>query len=239
MYCKNRLFSLLCAAVFSTGAAAQTVVPKVVPPNNDKTPAPFSYPADFASPTFDQKENIGSYLQLGVFDVILGQTPLSIAIHVLGGELHFTQDKTPFLCYSAPVPEIQQKVKTKKKTEEKEEEPAEPFFQNIWLTVGSRGEISEARLQKLNATAQMCPPLPEAYREVSINGIFINETARQLKSLVIPGISAENAESQWKYWFSLLPSDRPGYNQAGLFGIKLDNDTIDQIISVSIPLKAQ
>ena len=120
MYCKNRLFSLLCAAVFSTGAAAQTVVPKVVPPNNDKTPAPFSYPADFASPTFDQKENIGSYLQLGVFDVILGQTPLSIAIHVLGGELHFTQDKTPFLCYSAPVPEIQQKVKTKKKTEEKE-----------------------------------------------------------------------------------------------------------------------
>ena len=239
MYCKNRLFSLLCAAVYSTGAAAQTVVPKVVPPSNDKSPAPFSYPADFASPTFDQKENIGSYLQLGVFDVILGQTPLSIAIHVLGGELHFTQDKTPFLCYSAPVPEIQQKVKTKKKTEEKEEEPAEPFFQNIWLTVGSRGEISEARLQKLNATAQMCPPLPEAYREVSINGIFINETARQLKSLVIPGISAENAESQWKYWFSLLPSDRPGYNQAGLFGIKLDNDTVDQIISVSIPLKAQ
>ena len=192
-----------------------------------------------ASPTFDQKENIGSYLQLGVFDVILGQTPLSIAIHVLGGELHFTQDKTPFLCYSAPVPEIQQKVKTKKKTEEKEEEPAEPFFQNIWLTVGSRGEISEARLQKLNATAQMCPPLPEAYREVSINGIFINETARQLKSLVLPEMSAENEESQWKYWFSLLPSDRPGYNEAGLFGIKLDNDTVDQIISVSIPLKAQ
>lgn len=236
---KKRIFSIFCAAVFSASAAAQTVVPKVVPPNDDKTPAPFSYPADLASPTFDQKENIGSFLQLGVFDVILGQTPLSIAIHVLGGELHFTQDKTPFLCYSAPVPEIKQKAKAKKKSEEKDEEPQEPFFQNIWLTVGNRGEISEVRLQKLNDPAQMCPLLPEAYREVSINGIFINETSKQLKSLILPEISAENEETQWKYWFSLLPSDRPGYNVAGLFGIKLDNDAVDQIISVSIPLKAQ
>ena len=232
----NRSLSIICAAAFISAAAAQTVVPNIVPPNEDKTPAPLSYPADLASPTFDQKENVGHYLQLGVFDVILGQTPLSIAVHVLGGELHFTQDRTPYLCYSAPVPEIQTKRKPKK---EAEEESVEPFFQNVWLTVGDRGVITEARLQILNDSTQMCPPIPEAYQNISIGGIFINETEKQLKKAELPEISAENEETQWKYWFSLLPSDKPDVNEAGLFGIKLDEGIVDQIISVTVPLKAQ
>lgn len=234
---KTKIFSLICAVIVLGTVSAQTPVPNIVPPTKDATPQPFSYPADLASPTFDQEKHVGNYVQLGVFDIILGTTPLSIAVNVLGGELHFTEDKTPFLCYSAPLPEL--KTKKKGKTSKLEEEPAEPFYQNLWLSVGSRGEISEARVQKLNDQTLMCPPIPEAYQEISIGGIFINESLKQLNKAELPELSAENEETKWRYWFSLLPSERAGMNEAGLVGVHLEEDLVDQIISVIVPLKAQ
>lgn len=229
------LILFFCATTALQLAVAQTEVPQFVPPRTDNLPQPFGYPPALASPTFDQSKHIGDRVDLGDFSIDLGQTPLSLAVEILGGKIYFTSDKTPFLCYSSPVKEPPSD--SKKKTKVSEEIEATTAFQNIWLMVGSSGKISEARIQKSSDLSQKCPSLLDMYNGISVGGISINDSERQIEKAKIPEFSAKSEDPERWYWFSLLPSKKKGYNNAGLMSVKFEDGKVDQIISVMVPLQ--
>lgn len=83
-----------------------------------------------------------------------------------------------------------------------ESESADPTHQNIWLFIGKRGEINEARLQEVPPGGLLCTPLPPPFDEVSFGPFKIGQTPREQRSLKLPPVSEKNEESQWFAWFS-------------------------------------
>ncbi len=228
------VIALALSTVLLSTASAQTVAPIRSPLPQATQPIPFDYPVGFTQPTFDREEHIGQNVNFGDFEVTLGVTKLSAVTKTLGGSLQFNDARTGFVCYSAeaPKPAVTGKKKAKsKESEEVEETVPDGNYQNVWLIVGSKGEISEARALRISDSDKKCPVLSDEFKRVRIGSIYINEP---VKNLAEPSVIV--AESEWKFWFSKKPGDGKD-SQVGFLGVQDNDGFVTRIISVIETIK--
>lgn len=229
-----------CLSVAFSYSLAQTTAPLEGPVPEDNTPKPFYYPPEFATPDFTFDGPIGYEVHLGTYTVRLGQTRLSSVTGVLGGELHHLPDRTDYLCYSAPL-EVQKKpVQPKRgKAQEPVEELPPIIGQNIWLVVGERGRITEARIDTVREGAALCPKLDYPFNNFSIGPLKLGLTEKQVRDLKLPTPSYIPDQGGWAFWFSrkALFTQVVGVE---LFGVQIDADgDITRMISFHTKLKEE
>ena len=238
----------IAAAFFLTAAAtthAQVTSPLPGPFPADTTPAPFKYPGEINSPQFTMETNPASVIYFGDFPITLGSTPLSVATKVFGGELHHMTDRTDYLCYSAPLPEdpyapSKNKKRTKKTSPEELTTP-EPTYvgQNIWLVVGPRGEINEAKAEAVTTEGELCHRLPEQFQSVSFGPLKLGTTLsdKAIKKEAIPEPSMISEESPWRFWFANSAQDRFNLDY-GFLGAELSPEgKILKLFSVNLKFR--
>ncbi|MCD8339144.1 MAG: hypothetical protein LUC43_02940 [Burkholderiales bacterium] len=218
------VFLAICGIGCLTTSYAQTEMRTGRPMTPATLPLPFSYPSAFLRPTIDRTEHPGQNVSLGDFDITLGKTKLSTVVQTVGGELQFTPAREGFLCFSAPIVEKNSRGQMKDLSET-------TARQNIWLMLGRRGEISEARLEAVPNGEVACPALPLEYSNVKVASIYINEPVRELEKDRSLKPSEVPEDSDWIFWFS--QKDEPKKkSQIGLFGAEKSNGAIKKIISV-------
>lgn len=192
-------------------------------------PAPLYYPEILSEPDYTFLEPVAPKATFGEFEVELGKTKLSDVVKTLGGDLQHLKSRTDFLCYSAPVQLPLPATKKRKK----QNPPPEEVFQNIWLIVGERGQISQVMMERIPDGAKMCPALPEQYNTVSMGEIRIG---LKLDSLSIPAPSKKDDVNLWKAWFSQTASGK--HTDVGILSLRTDaNNQIDNIISINLTVK--
>lgn len=190
-----------------------------------KAPAPLYYPNILAEPEFTLAEPAAPNIMFGQFKVELGKTKLSEVVKTLGGSLQHLKDRTEFVCYSAPVD--QPKARKKKKASEEE------TFQNVWLILGKRGQISQAMAEQISAGAKKCPPLSEENQTVSFGNVKIGQ---KIDSLKLPPASKKDEENNWNAWFSQTANS--GITEVGVLAIRTtDKKLVDNIISLALSFK--
>ena len=238
---KFATFALAASLIAGSAAAcfAQTTSPLPAPYPQDNTPRPFNYPEGLNSPTFTLEENPAAVINFGDFPVILDQTPLSVVTKVFGGKLHHLPDRTDYLCYSAPLQSDPYAPKPKRRKKADEEQEPVYIGQNIWLIVGPRGQISEARAEAVTEDGELCPALAENFQDVSFGPLRIGTTlsAAAMKKENLPQMSASEEDSPWKFWFANKAQDR--FNlRYGFLGAELnDKQKILKLFSVEIEFK--
>ncbi len=233
------IIALALGTVLLSTVSAQTVAPIRSPLPQATQPIPFDYPVGFTQPTFDREEHIGQNVSFGDFEVTLGTTKLSAVTKTLGGSLQFNDARTGFVCYSAEAPKPAGKVTKKAKTkdsEEVEETVPDGNYQNVWLIVGSKGEISEARALRISDSDKKCPILSDEFKRVRIGHLYINEPVKELAKNKNAEPSVIIEESEWKFWFSKKPGDGQG-SQVGFLGVQDSDGFITRIISVIETIK--
>ncbi len=202
-----------------TTSFAQTESPVRTPLPQATLPLPFAAPEAFKQPVFDRDEHLGKEVSFGDFEITLGRTKLSTVVRALGGELQFTPARVGFLCYSAP---LMHKSAKGQQTEAR---------QNIWLTLGNRGEISGVRLATIPEGSPVCPPLPLEYSTVKVSSVYINEPARELERNKELKPSSVAEDSNWSFCFSQKALNK-AKSEVGMFGAEKEGGYISKIISV-------
>jgi hypothetical protein len=226
----------LAALLFPLTLCAQTTVEMRAPEPNADIPLPFDYPDGFGQASFELPYKPAGTLTLGGFAVELGKTRLSEVSRPLKSTLYHAPNRDEFLCFSAKIEPEEIPEKDKKKNRKKDdaaEEPAPEEYQNIWLMLGSRGQIREVRAEVTFPGMPLCPRLPDGMEQVRLAGLKLGLPSGERTKLLEVEPTASDESTGWSYWFSQEPSSqRKDATEINLFAVQEVGDRIVKMISV-------